>query len=1699
MDKPNNDTREVRTRILGRSSKGFFKLPENEVRSSSSLNTNARTYPEFGADQHMVSSFSQGIFRSTERPDKLSGLNSSGARGEAKSTRGRNQDLGINRKESRGTLEIPKRTLSIGKQVDTEADSLPEYNARHEIKFPGNDSRSRTLASKVAAATSKSRDNRINNPAALPTYATISFDLERGPSDNYNNYNPTQGGVSSPNTISSRSSQNDKSRQPPPARRMELEVHPRAATGRNLDSSGRHGNLNPNVSDDLSMLEAMLDSKNASHISTPHRQSQTSRPTHTRSQGQRVKDPQQQQTYNTYSAPSDAHNNADVNEGGFDSLLKELAQLSNRTGTDKNAAPAKQPQKSVQTAPNRGEKAAMFTHKLDTSLHALAGDNKETKHDTNTRHSRVSAELLKHMPNTPSQDLSSADVQDYANTSFSTLNSNPDTNRTESTTIDKNAYRRELMETDRKRREADSIKMDRKEADRRELEMIAAARLREQGSEITGNPAIIISSSGKDEDLIVDDYLNALCSLLEDDKDSTPLPDDFYSIEGFAAWENTINMTLGAMVSKILSIRFPKGRKFIDRFSPAPALASRQLPDNNVINELLSKEPLTVSLSIFEARNIIVREGKRSAVYCEMQTGNIPEHGSAEAKKYEKSKSSREIYRTTVSEGSFPKWNQSVSVQTRNCNEKVQISVFDKRKDHFHGHLTVSYMDILLTAASGKQLKGWFPLKGLNKKEKDKYVGGDIYFEVKITSIPKGILPDSSDNKNANVAHKSLDGIINDLESIDVKFNSLFMVLIRTCLELDLRIPGGKKFNQLLSPESRKLLKIMSDVLGTSILFIDYAYLKLVYERASRNELQIISVLSSYERLKDDMKRNFKLITNEENELIVGLLSDMYNCYRSQIVNYKEVYPDNKPPRVLETIILLMRMIFKNTLYSNARDKGSLQSFRDELRGMLSEAAINRYQKLKELTDPLDDSDYPSVINGMVKLAELIYSELDADKKIYYSAFIKELDISRLTTEIYLKYFILALEQTAEIIPDDDVIKTCSESIFELHSRVQQIDYDYAKKIPGLKRYSINMGFSPERWFTAFLLKWLNFSEAKLIEWANNAVNEDKFLPIGNGEDGTLHSSSIVDLFSAIYVELKFIEDLNWAHPIQNSIFIQSFSKSVYRSIETYCSRLLVNNKSSSSNEEPDGGAISSWQSFINITQKRDLSKDVPTEIDKEICVRLCNIEYADMKLRELYSAANGSAATKIIRDYRSKQEAIKANNGVSDKESGEVCGGTFRISIVMAENLKGVSKNGTSNPYVILSLPYSTKTGSKEESSQKLFSRYVGSIGQRGSDKHNGTSNIPQTKSPSKEAGDEGSDTTSNVESPGSKKATELVRTRAQSDTINPIWDETYSVSIPKFGKLTMQVMSKNFISSDTPIGSATIDLSESSPLHRLILDNETHNVYAEVEPQGRVHLRIAMEGAFEDTDFWFRRAKECLEFLRNDIVRILAREIFPHIQDVILKSIKEQEAAVVSSKSFFSLKTTVQYLDTTADGKPIDGPMRPDDTALIIDPLFDYLNKNLTTLTDNLTLKMSQEVIRKVWEDIEQCLITCMVPQLYGTIERDRKMLNRRQLSLAENLLKELCSFFHAGGEEMGLPMRALQNMNYDHLVKLFGIYTKDLVFVKKECEREISSGKTNGLTLRCARGKIQALEGGERNEERKWFEAQLAARKLVEQSRK
>lgn len=182
--------------------------------------------------------------------------------------------------------------------------------------------------------------------------------------------------------------------------------------------------------------------------------------------------------------------------------------------------------------------------------------------------------------------------------------------------------------------------------------------------------------------------------------------------------------------------------------------------------------------------------------------------------------------------------------------------------------------------------------------------------------------------------------------------------------------------------------------------------------------------------------------------MAMDLLERMKEHCSNRVIKYKELYPKNRPNGVLESTILVLRMVHRFPTFKE-RHPELQDSYRDELKIMMTESCIVRFQRFKEQAAPMDEGDVESVIEGINKLADLVNAEIELDVQYYQPAFAQELDIVRLTAETQLKYFTLVLEDGGDVLGGDSAVANASHHVFQLYKTLRLMAERYAQSVAG--------------------------------------------------------------------------------------------------------------------------------------------------------------------------------------------------------------------------------------------------------------------------------------------------------------------------------------------------------------------------------------------------------------------------------------------------------------------------------------------------------------------------------------------------------------------------------------------------------------------------------------------------------------------------
>ena len=440
------------------------------------------------------------------------------------------------------------------------------------------------------------------------------------------------------------------------------------------------------------------------------------------------------------------------------------------------------------------------------------------------------------------------------------------------------------------------------------------------------------------------DYIQAVMTTVRNDKSLSPTPEDFRDIDAFDNWRATVRISFQEILVRLIKYRFFKGAEK----TGAP-----------------SDSAVKINLFVMEAAELIPKEGKPRDVYCNIEFGDL------------ESKKKRPLFQTdVVRETLSPVWDQKLVVEATALTDGIKIQVLDKKKNDFLGQAVIPLSKLIEKTARNGRYEAWHQLESRERNgllgSKDKYAGGRILIGATLQEDVKDKIGKS---------HNEIQGLIS---TMDVDTRSLYDILCRACLTLDLYTVGEGN-SSYLSPESVSMLKIWGSTWNISSEYRFLGYLKAIYERFEMGDIPIQVLKDELEIAYSVMKKIDKYQTYDI-ECSLNLMSKVRNFCTDQVTRYKDAFPQNTPRNALENTIFVLRVIHR---FPGFREKHPEmpESFRDELKYMLTNSSIAKFQRFRELAAPMDQNDVTAVIEGVSNLADLVDEEVELDIKYYREPF----------------------------------------------------------------------------------------------------------------------------------------------------------------------------------------------------------------------------------------------------------------------------------------------------------------------------------------------------------------------------------------------------------------------------------------------------------------------------------------------------------------------------------------------------------------------------------------------------------------------------------------------------------------------------------------------------------------------------------------
>ncbi|KAF2091296.1 hypothetical protein K490DRAFT_33194 [Saccharata proteae CBS 121410] len=275
------------------------------------------------------------------------------------------------------------------------------------------------------------------------------------------------------------------------------------------------------------------------------------------------------------------------------------------------------------------------------------------------------------------------------------------------------------------------------------------------------------------------------------------------------------------------------------------------------------------------------------------------------------------------------------------------------------------------------------------------------------------------------------------------------------------------------------------------------------------------------------------------------------------------------------------------------------------------------------------------------------------------------------------------------------------------------------------------------------------------------------------------------------------------------------------------------------------------------------------------------------------------------------------------------------------------------------------------------------------------------------------------------------LAKTRVIYGSLNPRWDETIDITTQGPLNIIATIWDWDTLGDHDCVGRTSLKLD---PSH--FRDFMPREYWLDLDTQGRLLLRVSMEGERDDIQFYFGKAFRTLKRTERDMTRKITDKLSAYIHHCLsrraLRALLSRGITVSSVSAYFQR------------GRAPTLPQGPTqaDVANALKPLFAYFNDNFAIMKETLTDSAMVMVMTRLWKEVLATLESLLVPPLSDKLSQ-QKPLTQQELDIVFKWLQLLFDFFHAVDEETGLasgvPLDILKSPKYHDLQNLNFFYNE------------------------------------------------------------
>lgn len=348
------------------------------------------------------------------------------------------------------------------------------------------------------------------------------------------------------------------------------------------------------------------------------------------------------------------------------------------------------------------------------------------------------------------------------------------------------------------------------------------------------------------------------------------------------------------------------------------------------------------------------------------------------------------------------------------------------------------------------------------------------------------------------------------------------------------------------------------------------------------------------------------------------------------------------------------------------------------------------------------------------------------------------------------------------------------------------------------------------------------------------------------------------------------------------------------------------------------------------------------------------------------------------------------------------------------------------------------------------------------------------------------------------------IAKTRTIYETSDPRWDETFDIPVESQMWLAATVWDRRLVGDHNLCGRAYLRLDP-----RYFGDFLAHELWLDLDTQGRLLLRVSMEGEKDDILFYFGKAFRSLKRAESDMVRIIVDKMSLFIRQCLSRSVLKSlvrtsginlDKALGNVKALYaqalahtsSNASVIPPVDAEAPKKQRPQQLTDHEIEQAILPLLDYLDETLGTLKGSLSENEATLVLTKVWKEVLNTIDCILLPPLSDS-PSDMPQLSGKEVEVVFKWLSMLRNYFNAYDEETGIahgvPLEVLQGPKYREIVSYTLHHDANTDDLMEACVREMQlrlrqaptkRSKTKSVLQQRSLGTIKKRKADKRNDE-------------------